>query len=268
MALHVTTEVGKPGRREREKRHFFERRGEYVEERRGRRFIQHGVGEQPNWVPHARQIDIKHSEKGQLDWVSKVRRVPGKPEAPENRQEFSLPRIKCFPEKFLQSTSEWTAYPEGFHNGRKCKFERVAPENPTPQHRASLTSTQEVTHFMLFGNKRKFSNIWERRGDIPFAALGDKSYQVPEYSPQFHKVGSTRPVVCFGGPIKTRPDTFVPLQPSMIHQRENYNSREMRRKFNEEVDQVKYLDKWTPAPVLVPPVVWEDGRKLVSTTGT
>ena len=40
--------------------------------------------------------------------------------------------------------------------------------------------------------------VYDKRNEIPVASLGDKSYQVPEYSLDFHKQGSTRPVVNFG----------------------------------------------------------------------
>ncbi|XP_071820019.1 LOW QUALITY PROTEIN: spermatogenesis-associated serine-rich protein 1-like [Apostichopus japonicus] len=263
MALHVTTDVGKPGRREREKTHFVERRGVYVEGKRGRRFIQHGIGEQPEWSPHARQIDIKHSEKGQLDWVSRVQRIPEKIESGPS-EEVSLPRIRCFPGKYQQSEAEWTFYPEGFKHGKKCRFEVQRLKNAISL--ANNTSSQEISHFMRFGNKRKFSSYWERRGKIPCAALGDKSYQVPEYSQNFHNFGSTRPVVCFGGAQRIKPDTFVPLQPSTFVHSDCYKFRERRRKAQEDVDHVAGLEEWHPAAMLIPPVVWEDGRKIVPTT--
>ena len=40
--------------------------------------------------------------------------------------------------------------------------------------------------------------VFEKRNGIPVVSLGDKSYQVPEYSLDFHKQGSTRPVINFG----------------------------------------------------------------------
>ena len=40
--------------------------------------------------------------------------------------------------------------------------------------------------------------VYNQRNGIPATSLGDKSYQVPEYSPDFHKHGSTRPVINFG----------------------------------------------------------------------
>ena len=40
--------------------------------------------------------------------------------------------------------------------------------------------------------------VFDKRNGLPAASLGDKSYQVPEYSLDFHKQGSTRPVINFG----------------------------------------------------------------------
>jgi hypothetical protein len=40
--------------------------------------------------------------------------------------------------------------------------------------------------------------VYCKRNGLLAASLGDKSYQVPEYSRNFHKQGSTLPVVSFG----------------------------------------------------------------------
>lgn len=45
-----------------------------------------------------------------------------------------------------------------------------------------------------------------------------------------------------------------------------YKFREIRRKAQEDVDHVAGLEEWHPAEMLIPPVVWEDGRKIVPTT--
>ena len=42
-----------------------------------------------------------------------------------------------------------------------------------------------------------FLSVRNRRGGVPEASPGDKSYAVPEYSEKFHKVGSTLPAVNF-----------------------------------------------------------------------
>ena len=38
----------------------------------------------------------------------------------------------------------------------------------------------------------------DKRNGIGEASPGDKQYQVPEYSPGFHKLGSSRPIINFG----------------------------------------------------------------------
>lgn len=38
----------------------------------------------------------------------------------------------------------------------------------------------------------------DKRNGIPFASEGDKSYQAAEYSPNFHKAGSSLPSPQFG----------------------------------------------------------------------
>ncbi|XP_068745670.1 uncharacterized protein [Montipora capricornis] len=56
----------------------------------------------------------------------------------------------------------------------------------------------EMSLRMSVGAKKK---VFDKRNGIPAASLGDKSYQVPEYSMEFHKQGSTRPVISFGNHV-------------------------------------------------------------------
>jgi hypothetical protein len=53
----------------------------------------------------------------------------------------------------------------------------------------------ELQNSAMLGCKTK---ITDSRGGIPCWSAGDKPYQVPEYVPSFHKMGSTRPIVNFG----------------------------------------------------------------------
>ena len=52
-------------------------------------------------------------------------------------------------------------------------------------------STRSISFLILEG-------LVDKRNGIPEASPGDKSYQVPEYSPSFHKYGSTRPIPKYG----------------------------------------------------------------------
>ena len=47
-------------------------------------------------------------------------------------------------------------------------------------------------------NKLVYFSVIDQRNGLPQASPGDKSYQAVEYSPSFHKSGSTLPVVNFG----------------------------------------------------------------------
>ena len=38
----------------------------------------------------------------------------------------------------------------------------------------------------------------DQRGGLSYASCGDKSYQAPEYSANFHELGSTLPLFSFG----------------------------------------------------------------------
>ncbi|XP_022107619.1 spermatogenesis-associated serine-rich protein 1-like [Acanthaster planci] len=260
MALHVTTEIGIPGRKERERRHFPERRGYEKSTVRGRRYIPHGQGSEPDWQPHPHCLQVKYSEQGP-DWSSRLRYIPA-PTEPEPREDYRLPSLRCFPGRHARSYEEWTFYPEGFHVGRRCQFPADAlPEDKN--HLASITSTNEVTHSEMLGMNRKLPTMFERRGFYPQASPGDKSYQASEYSPKFHMFGSTRPVVNFGGPPKRKPDTFVPLQELPPYPCEPYKSRERRRNHKEELESVRLLDIWEPAMPLGLPFGCED-RKFIA----
>ncbi len=85
-----------------------------------------------------------------------------------------------------KTTDEWSLYPEGYGSTMRSKWSGV--------HKATTTSTNEVTHSMLYGKGR---HVVCRRNGLPQASPGDKNYQAVEYSPHFHKHGSTLPVVNF-----------------------------------------------------------------------
>ena len=87
-------------------------------------------------------------------------------------------------------------------------------------------------------------------GGIPCAYPGDKSYAVPEYSKDFHKEGSTRPAINFSRTNEVVADTFIPLSPLTAEKRDSFRKKEKLKREQEEVDSVKQLDDWKPAPPL------------------
>lgn len=113
-----------------------------------------------------------------------------------------------------------------------------------------MSTHDEITHTMLFGKKRSASDVIRMRNGIRVASLGDKPYQVPEYSAGFHKFGSTLPLANFGNRAKSMADTFVPLVKMPDKPRESYALKERRRLVEAAMDEVARLNKWRPATPL------------------
>ncbi|CAH1799391.1 unnamed protein product [Owenia fusiformis] len=248
--LHLITEIGKPGRTEREKKHFPDLHnvpGERPRQiPRGRVYIPHGTSskDDTDWQPHAQMLQPRYTEAGP-DWNSKLRYLepnhsddyPAEPIFPENWKS-----LRPNAERWRTGRDEWVFYDNGYNRGRRCIINN--------EHKSSNESNREITHTELFGCNRKFPNVMTKRGAIWRAAPGDKSYQVSEYSPSFHKIGSTRPVVNFGGEPSDKPDTFVPLQNISYGRRETFSQKEKRERYENEITRVRDLDHWQPATPL------------------
>ncbi|XP_041354401.1 spermatogenesis-associated serine-rich protein 1-like [Gigantopelta aegis] len=251
--LHVTTEVGKPGIKERQKRHFphiHNTRSTSIPTYKphGRRYIPHGYGTYVDWKPHPMNIDIEYSVNGP-DWSSSLmtcipqqfdQKYPAAEIWPNNWH-----AMRPYPYTYKRSDNEWLLDPDLTNIGLRCVFDGT--------HKATNTSENEITHTMLYGRGRPEPLIDQRNG-IDEAAPGDKSYQAVEYSPSFHNLGSTRPMPIFGAHKPTKkPDTFVPLETSMLgNKRETFRQKETVRQTEDDVVQVKKLDEWKPATPLVP----------------
>ncbi|XP_066295828.1 spermatogenesis-associated serine-rich protein 1-like [Branchiostoma lanceolatum] len=251
--LHVTTEIGKVGRQEREKRHYDDMwemgADKQVYRPSGRVYIPHGKGHPASKRPHPQHVEPEYSECGP-DWKSRLRWLPH-PSQPNAKHPHRFHQIlRTYPGIHNARTgTEWTAYPNhtlpfGYHTGKRCYVEG--------SHQRSRQSFDEITDTMRLGTRFK---VGDPRGGIPAASPGDKSYQVPEYSPQFHQVGSTRPVVVFGGSAKVKPDTFIPLIPLPAVPVKSYRLKERQRRHTAEVKTVETLEMWRPAtPLEVSPV--------------
>ncbi|XP_077866350.1 spermatogenesis-associated serine-rich protein 1-like [Saccoglossus kowalevskii] len=245
---------------ERERRHFAETRDEERYKVQGRRYIPHGVGDQPPWRPHGKHLKPQYTEYGP-DWQSRLRYIPP-PQNPNAKPIIKFPGIRYYPYNTLQTDKEWSFYPEGYHTGKRCVFE-VEDVNDAI-HMSTIESSNELSHKTLYGKKRPICSVWQVRGGLPWASPGDKSYQVCEYSPDFHKSGSTRPVVHFGGgEVKAKPDTFVPLL-DLPPLSESYTMKEKRRQLRQEMDLVQSLDNYRPSSPLVPPPLPDDRRPMLT----
>lgn len=214
------------------------------------------IGE-PQWRPHPRNVlsvtnRLDNTARGGngLDWVSSIRCAsleetrPSPPrleeKAPINNstkdREQVSEMISCEADArreekpaHVQPTVVYDTYDD---------FERIYMRRPL-----------EISLRMSVGAKKQ---VFEKRNGIPVASLGDKSHQVPEYSLDFHKQGSTRPVINFGGSLKCVPDTFVPLQDLPLKPRLSFEDKQKKKLKREEIEQVKNLDHWQPAELLSP----------------
>jgi len=233
---------------ERERRHYVTLHNSETcqsDKPRARRYIPHGYGDDEGFIPHPKYKEPKYTECG-LDWKSRLRRIPSPHNVevvPEIWPEEWKP-LRSFPWKSCRTEAEWALYPEGPDSTLRSNWGGI--------HKASEKSNVEIDHKTLYGMNRK---VVDKRNGISMAAPGDKSYQAVEYSPSFHKLGSTLPVVNFGG-TQIREETFVPLHPLPSVPSESYTEKERRRQHFSEMREVEQLEKWRPAtPLLsnVPP---------------
>ncbi|XP_076805814.1 spermatogenesis-associated serine-rich protein 1-like [Clavelina lepadiformis] len=215
---------------------------------RGRLYIPHGYGKEKVYKPHTEHIDVAYTQCGP-DWSSRLRWLPspkpakGKPK--DNMFQPPMKSIRHFPaHQNRSSKKEYTFYPPHgmplvFGKGKVTKFHDV--------HKASQVSRFEITDSMRFGNHSK---VPDPRNGILEASPGDKPYQAVEYSINFHKHGSTRPMVNFGCLLKPVMDPVVIAKART----KPYTIKEAERQHLVDVNSVKELDNWRPATPLRVPV--------------
>lgn len=218
------------------------------------------IGE-PEWRPHPRNAlslpgRLDNTAKGGngLDWTSSIRCAP----LEEARHTLRRPSEEAPPYYSMKNSVKSTAREEAAQASHTDNIEEEKPYSVKPTvvydtyddfEQIYLRRPLEISLRMSVGAKK---SVFEQRNGIPAASLGDKSYQVPEYSSDFHKQGSTRPVVNFGGSLKYVPDTFVPLQDLPSRPRTTFEERQKRKAKKEEIEEVKNLDHWRPADLLSP----------------
>lgn len=103
-------------------------------------------------------------------------------------------------------------------------------------------------YMTLIGHKKKVPDV---RNGLRKKSEGDKNYRIVEQSPDFHKFGSTLPVVNFGQEKKRHghAKTFVPMKNDKIAVMDQAEFAEQERKREQQmiVDEVVRLDRWKPA---------------------
>ncbi|CAH2245750.1 Hypothetical predicted protein [Pelobates cultripes] len=183
-----------------------------------------------------------------LNWKPTARWLPS-----PRYSDAPFPHIKdCkFPEriKLLRSYPrsksgihpEWTFYPTlGFpftyHDGKRCTFQGIHFSNRASEDRQILPA--------CLGRKKK---VIDPRNGIPEANPGDKPFHTPEYSSNFHKFGSTRPLVNFKSSYKVKADTFIPLLKMPQTPCVPYRIKAQHQIKKEEKREVEELNDWKPS---------------------
>ncbi|XP_053316537.1 spermatogenesis-associated serine-rich protein 1 [Spea bombifrons] len=183
-----------------------------------------------------------------LDWKPSARWLPSPryPDAPyPHIKDIKFPEgirlLRSFPKSFHDVGAEWTFYPNqglpfAYHTGKRCIFQGT--------HWGNQTSADVSTLPTYLRTKKK---VTDPRNGIPAASLGDKAFSTPEYSPGFHKLGSTRPLVNFKDSYKLKSDTFIPLQKLSNTSSVPYRIKAQCQSLQEEKRDVEKLNEWKPA---------------------
>ncbi|XP_067951361.1 uncharacterized protein [Watersipora subatra] len=141
-----------------------------------------------------------------------------------------------------ESLNEWDIKTD-CDGGKACQWDRV--------HRHAMTS------FDYNSLKHRPAVLHLQRNGIPEASKGDKSYQTPEYSPDFHKSGSTRPIANFGGKKMSSSDTYIPLVEPLA-KKKTFAEKDRDRQVSEDLAIVHALENWRPST----PLQWRPTKNL------
>ncbi|KAM4694425.1 spermatogenesis-associated serine-rich protein 1 [Discoglossus pictus] len=176
------------------------------------------------WIPSPRYSDAPFPHIKDCKFPDRIRLLRS---APRNGQDEG---------------AEWTFYPNygipfTYHTGKRCVFDGLQMRNWASLNVNTLASS--------LGRKKK---VCDTRNGIPSAKPGDKPFPSPEYSPNFHKFGSTRPVVNFREFYKVKADTFIPLQKLPKHTCVPYSIKVQKQRLEDEKREVKDLSHWKPPP--------------------
>nr|XP_002127653.1 spermatogenesis-associated serine-rich protein 1-like [Ciona intestinalis]XP_026691044.1 spermatogenesis-associated serine-rich protein 1-like [Ciona intestinalis] len=219
---------------------------------RGRLYIPHGRGEEAVYKPHTEHIKVSYTQCGP-DWSSRLRWLPSpKPKKGKDRETTFHPPMKSirhFPHQHNVSTGkEYKFYPP---HGIPIVYGKGKATLFNATHKASQISNTEISDTLRFGSH---GLVTDPRNNITEVSPGDKPYQAAEYSVDFHKFGSTRPVVNFGGFQLQKEQTFIPMSETTKTQTKPYHVKEEQRKKIAEVEVVIGLEDWRPASPLIVPV--------------
>uniref|UniRef100_UPI003AACFC10 spermatogenesis-associated serine-rich protein 1 n=1 Tax=Centroberyx gerrardi TaxID=166262 RepID=UPI003AACFC10 len=165
-----------------------------------------------DYRPHIGHIRPNLTE-GDLDWRSGRHWLPSPrysdaphPHIKDAKFPQSIRLLRPFPQANMVSKEEWVFYP-GLSQRR---VQTVRAEEPRSGQDSPLQTTE-----VFMGRKKHIT--------------GARPYRSPEYSPGFHKLGSTLPRSTFGVP---------------------YLEKKRLRDKQEEIQEVKQLEEWKPAAAI------------------
>nr|XP_055041336.1 spermatogenesis-associated serine-rich protein 1 [Misgurnus anguillicaudatus] len=193
-------------------------------------------GKEQEFKPHIKHVDPVLTECD-LDWKSHLRWIPepryGDAPFPHIKDiKFPSERklMRSFPQANMMSGSEWSFYPNFgqttvYHTGKRCFIDSMNHTKRENSLESSIGRKKQVT-------------------DKSHTATRARPFLVPEYSPGFHKYGSTLRTPTFG---------FFDAYKSLIHP--HPPSKDFRASYSEKIEaqekendilEVKRLSSWKP----------------------
>ncbi|CAF0729640.1 unnamed protein product [Rotaria sordida] len=252
--LHLHYDLEKPGYQGYDRRHYPEKHrfnfSECIFKPRGRLYISSptsNIDEQ--WRPHGRHIEPMYTDIGP-DWQSRIRYIPSprhpdtKPTLPIGLIENNIHITRPYPQNWQRTTNEWNYFtdePIEQNSSKRNFFNNI--------HLRSLEDLGDQNMYMSqIGCKKKVLDV---RNGLKKKSEGDKNYRIVEQSPDFHKFGSTLPIVDFGREKKRHGNVrnFVPMKNEKISiiDEIDFIEKEHKREQENIIDEIVQLDNWKPA---------------------
>jgi hypothetical protein len=152
--------------------------------------------------------------------------------------------MRPYPQNWQRSKNDYVYFGDESLDHRSSKRNYFADI-----HFRSLEDLGDDNVYMSqIGHKRQVPNI---RNGLNKKSEGDKSYRTAEFSPDFHKFGSTLPPIDFGRAKKRHghAKTFVPMQNERIPivDENDFEEKERQHENDQIVTEVIQLDTWKPA---------------------
>jgi hypothetical protein len=152
--------------------------------------------------------------------------------------------MRPYPQNWQRSKNDWNHFPDESIDHRPTKRNHFA--------NIYLRSLEDLdddnVSMAQIGYKKQ---VVDSRNGLGKRSEGDKSYHTVEYSPDFHKLGSTLPSVHFGRAKQTHGHkrNRVPMKNEKISivDHETFERKVHQQEYEQTIDEVVKLDHWKPA---------------------